>query len=77
MVERQLPKLHTGVRFPSPAVFTYEKEAEKASKLAEVRTKSQNTSLDFALSSNARGRGNPGAWIDVLTPRGKVRGTWR
>jgi hypothetical protein len=24
MVERQLPKLHTGVRFPSPALFTYE-----------------------------------------------------
>jgi hypothetical protein len=58
MVERQLPKLHTGVRFPSPAVLPM-KEAEKASKLAEVRTKSQNTSLIFALSSNARGRGNP------------------
>ncbi len=46
MVEWQLPKLHTRVRFPSPAHFTYENEAEKAHIKPEVRTECQTSSMD-------------------------------
>jgi hypothetical protein len=43
MVERQLPKLHTGVRFPSPADFTSEKQGLFGTKRDVVRTPGQNT----------------------------------
>ena len=47
MVERQLPKLHTRVRFPSPALFTYEKRGDFWPKKRQVRTSSQTNSLMF------------------------------
>jgi hypothetical protein len=49
MVERQLPKLHTRVRFPSPAFLPMKKGLEKAPLNPKVRTKSQKTSSDFRL----------------------------
>ena len=44
MVERQLPKLHTGVRFPSPALFSYENKVGNADLEPKVRTWRQTSS---------------------------------
>src|SRR3982750_2151965 len=46
MAERQLPKLHTGVRFPSPALFTYDNWVCFAVKKWVVRTTDQNTATE-------------------------------
>ena len=45
MVERQLPKLHTGVRFPSPADLPMTTRLETPHQQAKVRIQSQTSSI--------------------------------
>jgi hypothetical protein len=45
MAERQLPKLHTGVRFPSPAHLPMKTGAENAGLKAKIRTEIQTSSI--------------------------------
>ena len=49
MVEWQLPKLHTGVRFPSPAIYLISRYLRiKYRQELPFQNRSQNKSADFS-----------------------------
>ncbi|KAF5406637.1 MAG: hypothetical protein Udaeo2_32960 [Candidatus Udaeobacter sp.] len=49
MVERQLPKLHAGVRFPSPAVLPMKKRLKSSLYCHKSERKVRKRALIFAL----------------------------
>ena len=54
MVERQLPKLHTGVRFPSPAILPHKTEVNRECSHNSSAAKSEQVRRDSLTSTMSR-----------------------
>ena len=66
MAERELPKLHTGVRFPSPALADWEAPGSASSPASRPKGRVGGLFLDPAAPSLARGSGGLGAGLGVI-----------